>query len=129
MSADLTAETVQQRIRDYLRHYYNAASHGNLGALKDLVSNLEHLAGPEPTRVKVELYRTSGKYYTEEEWRIPDGAIGPHDMRNSLDFRRIDPAGVVVIPAQEPWGYPFVIMPGHDALPDATERARQRGLG
>lgn len=76
-------------------------------------------AKPEPkvepiqekiTRAKVELYKPNGRYYTEEEWLIPDGAIGPYDMINSPEFRRID-GGAVVISAQEPWGYPH-IFPG-----------------
>lgn len=54
------------------------------------------------------LFRKSGKYYTEEFWTIPEKAIGPYDMINSPDFRRID-NGPVLIPTQEPWGYPHII--------------------
>lgn len=81
------------------------------GVYAFMLSEVERLGGPEPTHATVELYRASGKYYTEEPWRIPEGAIGPYDMRNSPDFRRIDNAGVVVVPAQEPWGFPHVFMP------------------
>lgn len=35
------------------------------------------------------LFKPSGKYYTEEPWRIPEDAIGPYDMQRSPDFRRI----------------------------------------
>ncbi|MFL6145598.1 MAG: hypothetical protein ACJ72N_27520 [Labedaea sp.] len=105
MSEKLTAQTIQQLIRDALLAY--RARHD----LEDLLARLAQLAGPALTHVNVELYRASGKYYTEESWRIPGGAIGPYDMRNSPDFHRIDPAGVVVVPAQEPWGFPAVIMP------------------
>lgn len=61
------------------------------------------------TRAKVILFRQSGKYYTEEYWEIPDGAICPADMERSKDFQRID-EGAVLVPTQEPWGYPFLIV-------------------
>lgn len=60
-------------------------------------------------RVKVILFKSSGKYYTDEDWRIPDGAIGPWDMLHSPDFRRID-NGPVLVPEQEPWGYPHLLV-------------------
>jgi len=60
---------------------------------------------PRIAKVTVELFKPSGKFYTEETWTIPDGAIGPYDMVRSPDFRRIA-GGHVLIPAQEPWGYP-----------------------
>lgn len=56
------------------------------------------------------LFKSSGKYYTQEEWRIPPGALGPFDMKGSADFRRID-GGAVLIETQEPWGYPH-LFPG-----------------
>lgn len=62
------------------------------------------------TRVKVILFKDSGKYYTEEMWNIPDGAIGPYDMIKSRNFRRIG-GGAVLVPSQEPWGFPF-LFPG-----------------
>jgi hypothetical protein len=61
----------------------------------------------EYTTAEVYLFRRSGKYYTEECWRIPEGAIIPDDMRRSPDFRRID-GGPVYIPTQEPWGFPHL---------------------
>lgn len=63
-------------------------------------------------KAKVILFRESGKYYTEEEWTIPANAIGPYDMRESVDFRRIG-NGAVLVETQEPWGYPCLI-PFHD---------------
>lgn len=57
---------------------------------------------------KVILFKDSGKYYTEEYWDIPDDALGPFDMKNSKDFRRIG-KGDVLVPRQEPWGYPHLI--------------------
>jgi hypothetical protein len=63
----------------------------------------------KPKKVKVTLFKPSGKYYTEEEWTIPDLAMGPWDMQESPDFHRID-NGPVLIPSQEPWGYPFLLM-------------------
>lgn len=71
---------------------------------------------------KVVLFKASGKYYTEELWRIPTEVpcdvrpgvmrpvIGPYDMRHSPDFRRIG-GGAVLIESQEPWGYPH-LLPG-----------------
>jgi hypothetical protein len=74
-------------------------------------------------RAKVILFRPSGKYYTEEEWRIPAEvhdyshergdytreALLPADMRHSPDFHRID-GGPVLIPEQEPWGFPHLLI-------------------
>jgi hypothetical protein len=48
------------------------------------------------------LFQPSGKYYTEEQWRIPKGALGPYDMGRSPDFHRIS-GGPVLVPSQEPW--------------------------
>lgn len=60
------------------------------------------------THAQVTLFRKSGKYYTEELWEIPDGAISPADMDRSKDFRRID-GGAVLVETQEPWGFPHLI--------------------
>lgn len=70
--------------------------------------------------VEVILFRKSGKYYTTEEWYLPDlvpnpvsgkmvPPVSPHDVRHSPDFRRID-GGAVLVPSQEPWGYPALIV-------------------
>ena len=72
--------------------------------------------------VRVILFKPSGKYYTEEHWRIPEGAIGPYDMERSLDFRRISD-GAVLIETQEPWGFPH-LFPGI-----STEDWRRREAG
>lgn len=61
----------------------------------------------EPLKTPVTLFKPSGKYYTTEEWRVPDDAIGPYDMRNSPDFRRIS-GGPVLIDGGEPFGYPHL---------------------
>jgi len=108
MTSELTADTIQQRIRDLIKEFHGPGF--SPAKLAILLDGLERLAGPAPTHVTVELFRASGKYYTEEPWRIPEGAIGPYDMRNSPDFRRISD-GPVLIPAQEPWGFPYLIMP------------------
>lgn len=62
---------------------------------------------------KVVLFKQSGKYYTEEHWRVPTDAVGPWDMKNSPDFRRID-NGAVLVESQEPWGYP-ILFPTEEA--------------
>jgi len=60
-------------------------------------------------KAQVVLFKNSGKYYTQEEWEIPKGAITPADMAWSKDFRLISGDGIVLIPDQEPWGYPHII--------------------
>lgn len=62
----------------------------------------------EFTEATVILFKPSGKYYTEEKWRIPEGAIGPSDMLRSPDFRQIT-GGAVLVDTQEPWGFPHLI--------------------
>jgi hypothetical protein len=52
------------------------------------------------------LFKPSGKFYTEEQWRIPEGAIGPWDMERSPDFRRIARGPVLI--TGEPWGFPHL---------------------
>lgn len=75
-------------------------------------------------KATVILFKPNGKYYTKEEWRIPETVpdhseyrgdfvrtvIGPYDMRHSPDFRRIS-GGAVLVESQEPWGYPH-LFPG-----------------
>lgn len=58
-------------------------------------------------KASVTLFKPSGKYYTCEEWEIPADAIGPYDMKNSPDFRRIG-GGAVLVDTQEPWGLPHL---------------------
>ena len=72
---------------------------------------------------QVVLFKPGGKYYTEEWWVIPDGVpsesesgrtrrtIGPYDMEYSPDWRCPGPDWHVLIPTQEPWGFPF-LFPG-----------------
>ncbi len=76
------------------------------------------------TKAVVTLFKQSGKYYTEEEWEIPEGAIGPHDMINSPDFRRID-GGVVLVNEQEPWGFPCLF----PAVEELFVKANRSGIG
>jgi hypothetical protein len=61
-------------------------------------------------KAKVVLFKPSGKYYTEEQWEIPEGSVGPWDMQLSRDFHRIA-GGSVLVEAQEPWEYPH-LFPG-----------------
>jgi len=60
----------------------------------------------QPKTAKVILFKPSGKYYSSEEWEIPEDAIGPHDMARSKDFRRF-PGGAVLV-EDEPWGFPHL---------------------
>lgn len=62
----------------------------------------------------VVLFKDSGKYYTTDSWRVPEGAVGPYDMRYSPDFRQIG-NGMVLVPSDaefdgdQNWGYPFLL--------------------
>ena len=56
---------------------------------------------------EVTLFKASGKYYTQEHWVIPKGAIGPYDMDRSPSWRRID-GGAVLVTGGEPFGYPHL---------------------
>jgi|KBSSwiStaDraftv2_1062776.scaffolds.fasta_scaffold00340_23 hypothetical protein len=60
-------------------------------------------------KAKVILFKRSGKYYSEEEWEIPENCIIPAYMDESDDFRTIS-GGPVLIPTQEPWGYPHLFV-------------------
>lgn len=76
-------------------------------------------------KVRAVLFKPSGKYYTEEDWEIPEkvphpdsllakqgrlvGPTDPSDMRYSKDFRRID-GGPVLIPESERWGWPALLV-------------------
>lgn len=71
------------------------------------------------------LFKPGGKYYTSEEWEIPElvphvdewkskaglkhPPLGPWDMEHSKDFHRIND-GPVLVPSQEPWGYPHLLV-------------------
>ena len=65
----------------------------------------------------VTLFKESGKYYTGESWRVPAGAIGPRDMLDSPDFRRIGDGAVLVdadahteFPEDENWGFAHLLL-------------------
>lgn len=63
-----------------------------------------------PATARVVRIKDSGKYYTEEEWRIPENAHCPRDMADSPDAR-LDDYSIYVVPAQYPWGYEEIINP------------------
>lgn len=88
---------------------------------------------PAYTKARVILFKPSGKYYCEEEWRIPKmvpvpgtsrmrNVIGPYDMGFSPDFRRIS-GGSVLVETQEPWNYPH-LFPGGSQWAPAIEAER-----
>lgn len=74
-------------------------------------ADIEIIEEPKTPTAEVILFKASGKFYTEEQWRIPADAIGPYDMAKSPDFRRINGVGAVLVKTQEPWGYPH-LFPG-----------------
>lgn len=78
--------------------------------LETLINDVRHVLRPEPERrAKVILFKASGRNYAQEEWRIPEGAIDPEDMSRSPDFHQLI-GGTVLVPEQEPWGYPHLIV-------------------
>lgn len=112
MADELTAGAVQSRLRQLANRAWDALSDENRDRqliLEQLIGDLRRLAGPEPKRATVILFKFGGKYYTEEEWRIPEKTMGPWDMRDSPDFRTIG-GGPVLVPEQEPWGFPHLII-------------------
>lgn len=62
-------------------------------------------------KARVILFKESGKYYTQEDWEVPENCIVPAHMDLSKDFRRIGNGAVLVV-TQEPWGYPH-LFPGN----------------
>jgi hypothetical protein len=109
VSGELTAGAVQTRIRQILKDAKSARGvRSSQETLAAMVKDLEHLAGNPPTHATVILFKPSGKYYTEESWRIPENAIGPWTMRRSPDWRCTDGWTVLVV-EQEPWGYPQLL--------------------
>lgn len=60
-------------------------------------------------KATVILFKPGGKYYTEEQWTVPEHALGPFDMYDSPDYRTIG-GGPVLVVAQEPWGYPHLLI-------------------
>lgn len=71
----------------------------------------------ESTRtVSVILFKDSGKYYSEESWRVPYEPLDPSEMVNSPDYHRIG-NGKVLITSEahdhaskdQNWGYPHLI--------------------
>lgn len=72
-------------------------------------------------RVSIILFKPSGKYYTEEQWAIPTleqvlagggnrgDSVGPYCMQYSPDAHTIG-GGAVLVPTQEPWGYPHLLL-------------------
>jgi len=64
---------------------------------------------PVVERVTVDLFKPNGKFYTSEEWRVPEGAIGPTDMDRSPDYREID-GGPVLVTSSSAWGFPTLIL-------------------
>ncbi len=67
----------------------------------------------------VTLFKDSGKYYTQETWKVPVNAVVPSDMSMSPDFRRISGGAVLVdtdAPAEftnaENWGFPHLFPSG-----------------
>lgn len=80
----------------------------------------------KPKKATVILFKPTGKYYTEEEWRIPEKAIGPYDMLFSDDFRTIG-GGPVLVVTQEPWGFPHLLLPDSYPRPPIPPQRNDNG--
>jgi hypothetical protein len=96
MTDELTAGAVQTRVRQLADAAWDALSDENKDrqiVLETLIGDLRRLGGKAPTHATVQLFKPGGKWYTDESWRIPPGAIG----------------GPVLVETQEPWGYPFLL--------------------
>lgn len=113
---DALRVSVHQQALDRTSYSPHDALRGLLIELNKLTQSLR-----APKKATVILFKPSGKYYTQEEWTIPDSVpdhselrgafkrkvVGPYDLRHSPDFRRIG-GGAVLVPEQEPWGYPHL---------------------
>lgn len=91
-----------------------------LSTIVELSADLGVAAQKAFTRTAaVTLFKDSGKYYTQETWKVPVNAIVPSDMNMSPDFRRIS-GGAVLIEADAPaeftkaenWGFPHLFPSG-----------------
>ena len=60
-------------------------------------------------KAKVILFKRQGKYYTEEEWEIPENCTIPAYMDESSNWHTINGGSVLVV-SQEPWGYPHLFI-------------------
>lgn len=56
----------------------------------------------------VTLFKPSGKYYTQEAWRVPEGAHFPEQMISSPDFHRIA-GGAVLVDAEQAAEFPSAL--------------------
>lgn len=85
-----------------------------LNNLASLIDKIVPELAPDETSVdipegyaEVEHFKESGKYNVTDHWRIPENCIDPRDMKHSPDYRDI--GCTIVVPSQEPWGYPAVL--------------------
>ena len=80
-------------------------------------------------KASVSLFKPNGKWYTDEQWTVPEGAIGPFDMDRSPDFRRID-GGPVLVTDDSPWGYPILLLgtTNQDRRPASTRQRAAANL-
>lgn len=81
--------------------------------LAEAAQNIQRIAtaratGDVPATARVVRIKGSEKYYTEEQWRIPENAYYPRSMAESPDAH-LDDRGIYIIPAQYPWGYEEII--------------------
>jgi hypothetical protein len=76
---------------------FRADTPGKNTTVVELHPDLGVAAQEASTRIAtVTLFKDSGKYYTQEAWKVPVNAIVPADMSMSPDFRRISGGAVLV---------------------------------
>lgn len=84
-----------------------------------LAADLGAAAQEASTRTaSVTLFKPSGKYSAQYEWRVPVGGFLPEHMELSPDFTCMDGGTVLVdadaaseLPGARNWGYPTLIFP------------------
>lgn len=101
--ADVTAEVAQ--LSTTPQDDMGAARLAYLTARRDALYAMR--AGE--LKVRVDLFRTSGKWYTEEDWTVPVDALNPADLERSPDARSIE-GGPVLVPSVEPFGFPCLLL-------------------
>lgn len=112
------AEVMIQLIDDRAKREEIREAVGN--AARKAIEEIRAEPTPRAT-AKVILFKETGKYYTEEEWRIPTveeaeqrpgfmggDMVAPYCMIYSPDFHRIGQGSVLVV-SQEPWGFPHLL--------------------
>lgn len=99
----MTPDKERNRIYQAAHRLKDLAKRGSLIDPRRVMEVVEML---EVDQAEVILFKPGGKYYTVDYWRVPEGAIGPYDLAQSPDFRRIGNGAVLV--TSDRWGFPHL---------------------